>query len=106
MAGYHTALLASQLGDHARAATAMRRFGAKFRIAPGVWDHPAVTAPPGWAPPWPLVSTPAPVRLRAKVVPPQLGAVLRRAFAPGAAYWRENDYGQRGYFSWYATINP
>ena len=40
-------------------------------------------------------------------VPRDIAAHLRRAFAPGAPYWKQTDYDKRGYFSfWYDVSCP
>eukprot|EP01051_Picozoa_sp_SAG22_P004679 SAG22_NODE_258_length_13522_cov_6.989496_4_plen_436_part_00 len=104
---YQLALLHSQLGQHDDAAAVLRRFdGLRYRIAPQVWDRArlAVTGPS--EPPAKKNGTAAPVRLYGAAVPLQLARRLRQAFAPGAAYWAENDYGKRGYFSWYHPLPP
>ena len=110
---YQLALTHSQLGQHELAAAALRRFdGVKYRIAPEVWD--CARRPPA-PPPAATAGRPkktggadgrSPVRLYGPAVPAVLGRRLREAFKPGAAYWTENDYGQRGYFSWYHPLRP
>ena len=108
LAAMQCALLLSQLGRHAEAAPLLRRFGFRRRLTAAVWA--AARAPPkrGRAAARRRRRAAAaaaaaaaadfrgagacPVAVFAEAVPPALEAQLRRAFAPGAAYFAETGY--------------
>ena len=104
LATMHRALLASQLGKHAEAIHPIRSFGFRWRLSPAVWNAARV-APRRL--PLPARSN-CPVRFFPDAVPREAFEQLRRAFAPGAAYWRETKYHsasvEKRYFTWYVDL--
>ena len=91
LARLYRALLLSQLGSHAEATPELQRLGYRWRLAPGVWDcarsrddtrGAARSASAGGGP----------VRVYSDAVSLGVYQALRRAFAPGAPYWRETHY--------------
>ena len=84
----------------------LRRFrGVKFRVAPSIWRAVAEpTAPPRSL----LTSSQARdcglVRRFDGALPKPLLRALQTAFAPGASFWQETDYKERGYFSFWHDL--
>ena len=80
----------------------LRRFGARYRVAPAVWRLvggavPASAKTAGGA---------DVVRYEGAVGAPLLGA-LQRAFSPAASFWVETDYHAGAYTSfWYDLAAP
>ncbi|KAJ1630785.1 hypothetical protein T492DRAFT_1000931 [Pavlovales sp. CCMP2436] len=99
----HLALLYSQRAQHAAAAPLLRRFGFKLRLSPHVWAAAAAAPPPALA-----ATCARPVRMFPSCVPEYLGKQLTRAFAPGAAYWRETGYhnasAEKNYFTFFFDV--
>lgn len=122
LACLYRALLLSQLGRHTEATPELQRLGFRWRLAPAVWDcarlRPAAFAGPG-TPASPagaraaakvaMQETSVPVAMYADAAPAGTHAALRRAFAPGAAYWRETRYesaaARKRYHTFYADAD-
>ena len=110
LACMYRALLLSQIGAHEEATVELRRLGYRWRLSPAVWDCARTPPPP--TPPTPLPSHPPPpaepARLYRNAVSGGVRQALRRAFAPGAAYWRETRYesaaASKRYFTFYVDL--
>lgn len=101
LAAYHLAHLLSRLGKHAAALPVLQSLGVRWRIAPHVWERAysqTARSSRDVAKSEQCSSIPA---LIEGAVPSEIGAVLLSAFAPDAAYWAENGYDAREYFSWW-----
>ena len=103
MASAMCALLLHQSNRFESALPYLARFGARFRIAPGVWQlvngprpslHLLRLAPPD-----------APVYRCVDGIAPTLLAVLKRAFAPSAPFWAETAYAAGSYYSFYYRLS-
>ena len=91
LARLYRALLLSQLGRHDEATPELCALGFRWRLAPGVWD--CARTPPNVARPLMLNDhAHDAVRMHADAVSKGTLMALQRAFAPGAAYWRETQY--------------
>ena len=105
-ASYMLALLHHRTGSFAEAVPHLKRLGVRHRLSPTVWR--AVVAAPAPTPPLrPSVPATESVWRFSNAVPPQLLQQLQAAFAPRSPFWRETDFKQRGYFSfWYDVSRP
>jgi hypothetical protein len=98
---FMAAMLLSRAGDHTQALHHLQAFPLTHRLHPNVWDRtPANGQAPQALPP----ASTAPVSFRGGVLPPALYQRMTEVFAPGADYWRESDYANRGYYSFYEDI--
>jgi pyruvate/2-oxoglutarate dehydrogenase complex dihydrolipoamide acyltransferase (E2) component len=119
------ALIRSQQGEHGKALPLLRRFGFTRRLSPLVWASAAATppAPPGTPP---VASTVVAVaegetlvavaegqedtpRIHLDAVPAHLSSILKRAFAPAAAYWAQTGYAtasaEKQYFTFFYDVS-
>ena len=107
-ARYMAAMLLSRKGRHAEALAQLRCFPSlTHRIHPHVWDGRAISkensnimTPDTNA----ITETMAPVSFQGGVLPPKLYQRMCEVFAPSAAFWKETDYANRGYFSFFRNI--
>jgi len=104
IAVYHQAHLLSRLGKHDEAVPVLQRFGCGFRLAPRLWHSCCGSGTSQTVVATPSLSWPDAPRLFRQAVPSELSQYLRQAFNPDAAYWKENDYSSREYFSWYYDL--
>jgi hypothetical protein len=105
---FMAAMLLSRAGDHKRALHHLQAFPLTHRLHPNVWDRvtPATTTTirAGQDQNDLQAASTAPVSFRGGVLPPALYQRMIEVFAPGADYWRESDYANRGYYSFYEDI--
>ncbi len=94
------AMLWSMEGCHDRALDHLKPFRLTHRLHPNVWQIStpkvrqliAPTKPP-------LVFQP-----EGGVIPTPLYESMKKLFAPDSAYWRESDYSNRGYYSFFHDL--
>lgn len=102
---FMAAMLLSGAGDHEKALDHLQWFPLTHRLHPNVWDRtPTTTSSTGLDPKAIAAASTAPVSFRGGVLPPALYKRMTEVFAPGADYWRESDYANRGYYSFYADL--
>jgi tetratricopeptide (TPR) repeat protein len=96
IARYLLSLVLHQTGDYDAGKHALTAFGCTRRLSPELWRKAAVRG---------ASSTSDSCEGLAEFVeeawPVELHANLKRAFAADAPFWRETDYGQRGYYSFW-----
>ena len=95
---FMAAMLLSRDGNHDIALQHLKSFPLTHRLHPNVWtgegsQRKAKTT----------IATMAPVSFR-NVLPPMLYQRMCNAFAPDAAFWKESDYDNQGYYSFLADI--
>ncbi|KAL9181911.1 hypothetical protein ACHAXT_012254 [Thalassiosira profunda] len=123
-ASFMTAFLLSTRGEHEKALPYLQKFGLTHRIHPNVWKEagmngeaaigagtndnkkigngkPAATA----AKFLPRMYHEATGCEGGGVLPPHLYSRLCSVFAPDAAYWKESDYNNRGYYSYFVDLD-
>lgn len=100
-ARYMAAMLLSRGGDHALALRHIQEFPLTHRLHPRVWIGATAAGLVTTAASSPIV----PVSFQGGVLPPKLYQRMCEVFAPDAVYWKESDYGQRGYYSFFADID-
>ena len=91
------ATLFSLAGQHDSAATELQYLDCTHRLHPNVWN--TARHPPANDEILDLTSEPA--VFAGPILPPAHFAALVRTFAPEAPFWKESDYDQRGYYSFY-----
>jgi tetratricopeptide (TPR) repeat protein len=111
----YRALLLSQLGRHEEALAPLRRLGYRWRLAPPVWDCARTgvgCGDPGGSDGDDDSAYDASsqfVRLTDSAVSLGTYTALCRAFAPGAAYWRQTGYetasASKRYFTFYVDLS-
>lgn len=129
---FMAAMLLSTLGRHDEAKNNILAFPAiTHRIHPNVWDGINAATVGISAPATASAASPPPIAtlLSARttapatntttspeldepclfvqpVLPEHLHSALCQAFHPDASYWRESDYANRGYYSYFMNIDP
>jgi len=126
-ASFMAALLNSTLGRQDEALRFLRRFNVTHRIHPNVWNASSASSSSvsketkeevgerrRICAPSPAFN---PVSFRGRrdkkeewstkgVLPPSLYERMCDVFAPSSSYWRESDYNNRGYYSFFHDIPP
>ena len=101
-ARFMCAMLWSMQGDHDKAVSHLQHFDVTHRLHPNVWNiaqsAPTLSPPPKAAP---LVFKPD-----SGVLPKHLYDGMRKVFAPDAPYWKESNYAERGYYSFFMEHDP
>ena len=97
-ARFMCATLWSTAGQHDRALEHLKHFHLSHRLHPHVWQPPSLTMTLDEVAP-----TTAPLAFRPSegILPPDLLQSMCTVFGPDAAYWKESDYSNRGYFSYF-----
>lgn len=111
-ARYMTAILFSRMGCHDDALEQLQEFpGLSHRLHPSVWNNKIKEMDPAKQPVLTtsqiLSSKMVPVSFGGEngVLPPNLYQRMCEVFKPGAAFWEECDYANRGYFSFLSNIH-
>jgi hypothetical protein len=104
---FTAAMLLSTTGDHDRALEHLKEFPLTDRLHPKVWMGKATPIKSG------TVATTddgsaAPVSFQRPngLLPSNLYEGLCKVFEPGAAYWKESDYDNNGYYSFFMDRPP
>jgi hypothetical protein len=106
-ARFMAAMLLSTTGDTDQALEHLKDFPLTHRLHPNVWLGKETTIKSG------TVATTcdgsaAPVSFQRPngLLPSDLYERLCKVFGPGAAYWKESDYDNRGYYSFFIDVPP
>ena len=108
-ARYMAAMLLSRKGRHAEALAQLKCFPSlTHRIHPRVWDGIDIYQSSNGSSsttPKNMTTTLTPVSFQGGVLPPKLYQRMCEVFAPCASFWKETDYANRGYFSFFRNID-
>lgn len=106
---FMSAYLLSALSKHDKALVYLKKFHLSHRIHPNVW---LLASNHAQLPSTSSLSSDIDFSPRiycgsndSGVLPPELHAQLCHLFAPGATYWKESDYNNRGYYSYFIGLN-
>ena len=106
---FMSAYLLSTLSRHDEALVYLKKFHLSHRIHPNVWllasNHAQLSSTPSLSSD--VDFTPRIYRGSSDsgILPPELYEQLCHLFAPGASYWKESDYNNRGYYSYFIGLN-
>jgi hypothetical protein len=102
---FMAAMLLSRGGDHKRALHHLQQFPLTHRLHPNVWDRtPPTTSRTRQNIKAMTSASSMPLSFQGGVLPPALYQRMTEVFAPGSDYWRESDYANRGYYSFYGDL--
>ena len=112
-ASYMAAVLASVLGKHSVARTALQAYGSDVtRIHPNVWDAAAgnlssntTTTRTGTSGSESKTTGAFTPSVFQDAIPPDMARVLRYAFRPDAPYWDQSGYERGVYYSFWSDYN-
>jgi hypothetical protein len=104
------AMLWSTAGKHDRAMAHLKHFPLTHRLHPNVWNgagassttkvpSTSTTTSSSSSAPWPVAFRP-----KEGILPAPLYQHLLKVFAPDAAFWKESDYSNRGYYSFFSEL--
>lgn len=93
-ARFMAAMLCSMV-DHKAALLHLEKFHLSHRLHPNVWSVP------GGLPSEAATKAPLMFRPKSGIVPEALFESMKQTFAPKAAYWKESNYSNRGYYSYF-----
>jgi len=106
---FMAALLNSSLGKHDKALVYLKKFNFSHRIHPSVWTHSKKGCPADWRSETTKASETFPFEPKAfrgnGVLPPGLYERVCKVFSPGSAYWKESNYQNRGYYSFFQDLS-
>jgi hypothetical protein len=105
---FMAAMLRSTTGDHDQALKHLKEFPLNDRLHPNVWLGKETPAKASATPVTTGDGSKAPVSFQIPegLLPTDVYERLCKVFAPGAAYWRESDYDNRGYYSYFIDLLP
>ena len=107
---FMAALLNSTLGNHDKALKYLRKFKVTHRIHPNVWNRCLTIDTNKKTIDDNFLFEPLSFRSStgtkdSGILPPQLYNRMCEVFAPTASYWRESDYNNRGYYSYFHDLS-
>jgi hypothetical protein len=97
------AMLSSSAGQHDNAKEHLQHLPLTHRLHPNVWHGPTTTTTTKDSRTTTTTKTvPVAFRPNEGILPADLNQAMLTAFAPDAAFWKESDYNDRGYYSFFS----
>lgn len=98
---FMSSMLLSIVGNHNIARRHLARLGVSHRLHPKIWSHSAEKTKPLLPCDQAQLKNNIPAVATGGVLPHKLYQRLCQVFSPESPYWKESEYSQRGYYSFF-----